>query len=54
MWHDYAALYINVLYDDSYRGFYLGFTGFHPGFYSDDYVATRPLEIDLWRGCIRA
>ena len=54
MWHDYDDLYIYVLYDDLYEGFHLSFRGLHPGFYGDDYVATRLLWTDLWRGHIRA
>ena len=45
-------IYIYVLYDDSYEGFYPGFISFHLGFYGDDYVATRSSWIDLWKGRI--
>ena len=40
-------IYIYVLYDASYEGSYPGFMGFHSEFYSDNYVATRPLWMDL-------
>ena len=53
-WHDYVDLYIYVLYDDSYEGSYPSFMGFHPGFYDDNYVATRPLWTDLWKDRIWA
>ena len=52
MWHDYIYIYWVPLYDDLY--IYEGFTGFHTGFFGDDYVAMRPLWIDLWKGHIRA
>ena len=47
-------IYIHVLYDDSHEDFYPGFTGFHPRFYGDDYIATRLLWTNLWRGLIWA
>ena len=45
MWHNYIDIY--VLFDESYKGFYLGSTSFHLGFYSGDYIAMRPLWKDL-------
>ena len=56
MWHDYDDLYIYmyVLYDNLYEGFQLSFIGLHPRFYGDDYVATRSLWTNLWKGSIRA
>ena len=48
-------IYIYIcLHDNSYKGFYPNFTSFHSIFYDDDYIATRPLWTDLWRGRIWA
>ena len=49
MWHD--CIYIHM-YEYFYMmtyiwGFYLSFTGSHSRFYDDDYIATRPLWMDL-------
>ena len=47
-------IYLQVLYDNIYEGFYPCFTGFHSRFYDDDFVAMRPLWTNLWRGRIWA
>ena len=54
MRYDYVDLYIYmyVLYDDSYKSFNPGYMGFHSRFYGDDYIATKPLWTDLWKGRI--
>ena len=55
MWHDYIDIYYKFYLTIYIRVSTLIFFGFSPErFYDDDYVATRPLWTDLWRGRIWA
>ena len=50
-----ALIYIyTLLYMMTYMRVLPYYMGFHPRFYGDDYIATRPLWTDLWRGRIWA